>query len=88
MMYGYGYGGEGHWGAWVMMTLMMVAFWALVVLAVIALFRNTGSSRAADHRDVTDPLRLLDERLARGDIELADYEARRTALRGRGPTSG
>ena len=29
------------WGGWIAMTLMMVAFWGLVILAVVAIFRGT-----------------------------------------------
>ena len=63
------------WGGWLLMTLVMVVFWALVVLAVVALFR--GSEPGRDRRT---PDQILDERFARGEIDAADYQARRDAL--------
>jgi putative membrane protein len=61
------------WGGWLLMTLLMVVFWALVIFAVAALFRGAGSSRLT-------PDQILDERFARGEIDAADYQARRDAL--------
>ena len=29
------------WGGWIAMMLIMVVFWGLVILAVVALFRGT-----------------------------------------------
>jgi putative membrane protein len=67
------------WGSWVVMTLAMVAFWALVVLAVVAIFR--GADTAAERRS---PEQILDERLARGEIEPTEYQARRDRMHARG----
>jgi len=82
MMNGY-YDGSVGWGGWLAMALVMVLFWGLVVLAVVALFRggakNSGS-RGTEPADPTDPRRILDERLARGDIEVEEYQARKDAL--------
>lgn len=83
MMNGWYHDGGG-WGGWLVMTLAMVVFWSLVVVAVVMLFRRpdqTGSSVRSPHAPA-DPLAILDERLARGDVDLEDYHARRRALRG------
>lgn len=68
------------WGGWVMMTLAMVAFWSLVVFGVAAMFRRDGDSgfgQAGEH----DPMQILDERFARGEIGVDEYQSRRGALR-------
>ena len=67
------------WGGWLVMLLGMVAFWGLVVLAVVVLFRDTRSdeARAAHH----DPLDTLDELFARGEIDETEYRARADVLR-------
>lgn len=67
------------WGGWLVMLLGMVAFWALVLWAVVALFRDTHSvdTRSAHH----DPLDTLDERFARGEIDETEYRARADVLR-------
>ena len=65
------------WGGWLLMVLAMVAFWTLVVFAVVTLFR--GSKPAAARRT---PEQILDERFARGEIEEVEYQARRDALHG------
>ena len=70
------YHGELGWGGWLLMTLAMAAFWALVLYAVLALFRD--SEPLADLRT---PEQILDERLARGEITPAEHQTRRDALR-------
>ena len=67
------------WGGWLVMLLGMVAFWGLVVWAVVVLFRDTHSvdARPAHH----DPLDTLDERFARGEIDETEYRTRADVLR-------
>jgi putative membrane protein len=72
MMY---WNGMGWWG-W----LMMVAFWVVVVLLVVWAVRSTTAGRSIEEKD---PLRILDERFARGEIEVEEYRERRTVLEGR-----
>lgn len=72
-------------GGWVVMTVVMLAFWALVVGGVVALFR---SGRPTVSKGVsgsaTTPERsaenVLDERFARGEIDEQEYHARRAVL--------
>ena len=77
-MMGWYHDGMG-WGGWLVMLLGMVAFWGLVVWAVVVLFRDTRSvdARPAHH----DPLDTLDERFARGEIDETEYRARADVLR-------
>ncbi len=78
-MMGWYHDGVG-WGGWLVMVVSMLAFWALVVFAVVALFR------ARDEREPStkgrDPLAILDERFARGEIDESEYRARAEVLRG------
>lgn len=69
------------WGGWIAMTLIMVAFWSLVVFGVIAIFRGDRESGSDGLPRDRDPLKILDERFAGGDIEADEYHARRDALR-------
>lgn len=77
---GMDWGGMGG-GGWVIMTVLMLAFWALVVGGVVALFRNR---RPAGSDSGTTPGRsaenVLDERFARGEIDEQEYHARRAVL--------
>jgi hypothetical protein len=68
---------------WVMMTATLSASLALVLLSVIALTRRLGSGRALlpGRLDLDDPLRIVDEMFASGEIDLKDYQARRAQLR-------
>ena len=68
------------WGGWVVMTLTMLAFWSLVVFGVVAIFRGDRESRTSQIPRERDPLQILDERFARGDIEGDEYRARRDEL--------
>ncbi|MEX2324020.1 MAG: SHOCT domain-containing protein [Acidimicrobiia bacterium] len=67
--------GMGPWG-W----LMMVAFWAVVVYLIVWVVR---SKATLGQQDADTPLRLLDERFARGEIDREDYEERRQVLESR-----
>ena len=78
-MMGWYHDGMG-WGGWLFMTVAMVAFWALVVFAVIAIFRGTQPSDATSGR--RDPMQILDERFARGEIDEDEYHTRSSVLRG------
>lgn len=78
MMNGY-YGGMG-WGGWLVMAVFMVAFWGLVVYAIVALFRGNTSNPRPDTGRPADPRQILDERFARGEIQVDEYQARKEAL--------
>lgn len=74
--------GWGGWGGWIMMSLAMVVFWGLVIFAVVAIFRGTSKdSERGDRVTHPDPMQILDERFARGEIDVDDYHARREVLR-------
>jgi len=72
------YDGPG-WAGWTMMTLTMLAFWALLILGGRAIWKSLRPGEQPPSR--SDAERLLDERLARGDIDQDDYTQRRTLLR-------
>ena len=67
--------GMGPWG-W----MLMVAFWAVVVFLVVWAIRSTATP---GQQNEDAPLRILDERLARGEIDREDYEERRQVLASR-----
>ena len=69
------------WGGWILMGLAMVAFWSLVVIGLIALFRGYPENRANQSDGDRSPRQILDERFARGEIDRDEYEARQDALR-------
>lgn len=85
--------GEGYWGphmmwgGWLHMFfgfLMMLLFLAILVGLVVLVVRWLGSSEHSPFRHASpgarSPLDILKERLARGEIEVAEYEERRRAL--------
>ena len=84
MMHGY-YGSVG-WGGWFAMVLVMVVFWGLLVAVVVALVRTGGRGSSGAANDPTDARRILDERLARGEIQIEEYEALKRALAARSRT--
>jgi putative membrane protein len=80
-MMGWNHDGGG-WGGWILMAVLMLAFWALVVFAVIAIFRGTGRARGSEERTAgRDALDILGERFARGEIDAEEYQARARILR-------
>jgi putative membrane protein len=70
------------------MALTMVAFWGLVVYVIVALFRGDSTPASGQSDTAADPCRILDERFARGEIELEEYQTRRDALVQVATTSG
>ena len=68
------------WAGWLVMVVGMVAFWGLVVWAVIAIFRST-QTPAGDGPRHRDPMGILDELFARGEIDETEYRARADVLR-------
>ena len=74
------YGNDPGWGGWLLMSLGMLAFWALVAVAVIALVRAQRVDSPHDSGRTADPRTLLDERFARGEIDAEEYQQRRELL--------
>ncbi|RVW02982.1 SHOCT domain-containing protein [Rhodococcus xishaensis] len=85
MMWNDGIGYGWSWGGWVLMVLAMVAFWTLVIVAVMALFRSIRTDRSPYGTNDTTNRRsadeILDERFARGEIDVDEYRIRRDHLR-------
>ncbi len=77
MWYGEGPG----WGGWLAMTLVMLAFWGLLVAGGVALWRSQRGGPRHTRPPEPDAQRLLDERFARGEIDEEDYLRRRELLR-------
>ena len=75
MMFGYG----GGWPFWevALMWVGMIAFWGLLIWAVYALVtsatRRPGPGGQGEEHG-GDAQRILDERLARGDIDAEEYQ--------------
>lgn len=78
--YGNGMGG----GAYVLMIVSMLAFWALVITGLVMLFRSTRRGAGADGGATaahSTPQDLLAERFARSEIEEDELRSRLAALR-------
>ncbi|WP_245627250.1 SHOCT domain-containing protein [Kribbia dieselivorans] len=63
---------------WTLMLLGTAAFWIVVVLVIRAMLPGSGPGRVP----MPDPLDVLKERLARGDIGPEEYEQRRRLITG------
>jgi len=69
----------GHWPFWevALMWAGMIVFWGLLIWAVYALVTNATRRPGAEARDREhrgdDAQRILDERLARGEIDVDEY---------------
>lgn len=75
------------WGWWVLMSIGMIAFWALVIYAIVWFVR--GGRPPADTETGPAPLapespeEILKRRLARGEIDVDEYERLLALLHGR-----
>ena len=84
MMWWSGHWGWG-WGAWLVMSLGMVAFWGLVIwlfLNVIRTIPRTTSRTSTESVSppTGTPEEILAERFARGEIDEDDYRRRLNTL--------
>ncbi len=79
MMWYWGGGGVQWWG-WLLMSLGMVAFWGLVIWAVWYLATSLTQSSHPIRRP-REAKHILDERLARGEIDAEEYRRLRDLMR-------
>jgi putative membrane protein len=70
--------GSWGWGAWLAMSLAMIAFWAFVAWVIVMVVR--GSGWAGSWSRPRTPFDVLDERYARGEIDEDEYRRRRDLI--------
>lgn len=87
----WGWHGDVGWGGWLAMSVLMVAFWGLVIFAILAFVRAWGhteerprSSRETRH----EATEILEDRFARGEIGEEEYRSRLNVLRRERQPSG
>lgn len=71
MMYGYGFGLGG---------LFMVLCWVFVIALVVWLVLTLSRSQVRGNDGQSSALRILEERLARGEIDAEEFRVRRAAI--------
>ena len=79
MMNGYATSG---WG-WLLMTLGLLGFWALVAVVAVALLRHPGQpdqQPPPDQQPQLNPEEVLAQRLARGELGPEEYRHRLQTL--------
>jgi len=83
MMFWYGSSGWAWWQAGLMWA-GMIAFWGLLIWVVYSLITRSGSQGGQPRRyeQPGDARRILDERLARGEIDPEEYRRLREVLDG------
>src|SRR4030088_1038372 len=82
--------GPGWWG-YLLTTVSMILFWALIIIAIIALVRymRHGEQRTPAARPQQSSVeQLLAERFARGEIDEAEYRHRHEVVRAMGRSGG
>jgi putative membrane protein len=80
-----------HWALWQsgLMSIAILVFWLLVVWIVYT-FITSGPPRTRTRDDGADARQILDQRLARGEIDAEEYRRLRDLIDsdGRRPTGG
>ncbi len=75
---------DNGWGAgsWLVMSVLMLIFWTLVVVAVVWVVRASTPERptVAATSEPDTPLAILDARYARGELTEDEYRHRRDVL--------
>jgi len=78
-----------HWTFWQsgLMSIAILVFWLLVVWVIYA-FITSGPPRTRSRDDGSDARQILDQRLARGEIDAEEYQRLRDLIAsdGRHPT--
>jgi putative membrane protein len=77
------YDGWG-WGGWVLMSVVMVLFWAAVIAAIVVAIRylaGSGGGSGPPRYEPPRPEDVLAGRFARGEIDEDEYRRRITLLR-------
>lgn len=74
------YGDDWDWWLWLPMMIAMIVLLGAIAWAVFRLAATQADGGSHDR----DPRQILDSRLARGEIDVAEYEDLRRALEGGG----
>ena len=74
------WGGGVHWWGWLLGFFGMVAFWGLIIWAVWYFVAGLTRNAASSHRPGSAK-HILDERLARGEIDAEEYRRLRELIR-------
>ncbi len=75
-------GGGWGWGAWVLMAVVMVVFWGGLIAALLTVLRHRGSDTGFG-APPSNAVRILEERFARGEMDVDEFQQRRAQLRER-----
>ena len=70
-MMGYGFGFGGVW---------MLLFWVFVIAGIVWLVLTLSRSQTRERGSGLDAVQILEERLARGEIDAEEFRTRRAAL--------
>ena len=74
------WGNGGHWWAMLIGVIAMVAIWGVIIWAIWYFVTNV--MRRPEQRTLPDDAkRILDERLARGEIDAEEYARLREVMR-------
>lgn len=85
-MMGWSNHGYGMWGGGAFGGFIMVLFWIVILVGVVLVIRYFTGGQMPGRKGPTpyeapaDPLRILQERYARGEIDTEEYEERRKTL--------
>jgi len=81
-MMGWGSQGYGMWGMGWFGGIMMILFWGLIVFGVVLLIRYFTGDRwgSAPMPRERNPVEILRERYARGEIGTEEFEERKKVL--------
>ncbi len=61
------------WGWWLVMSIGMVAFWALVIYGIVWLIRGGQNVQQRVEPSPESPRQILERRLAAGEISIEEY---------------
>ena len=78
-----GYDGMMGWGGGMFLgPIFMILFWVLLIAGTVWLVLTISGQNAQRQAPRSSAVAILEERLARGEIDVDEYKARKTAIGG------
>ncbi len=71
---------NNYWGSWGFGGIIMILFWVIIIIGIIALVKLLLTSKPAEAQLKDTPLEILKRRYAQGEITKEEFEEKKRTL--------